>query len=102
MKGIRNDKLLWVNKTKLESAIGGNHESPLHLSLSYCKNLDKLIDLLFSIPFEINKKTSMGLQADESVCIDCFNEGGFYSEHIDSGFGPNDTGKRITCMYIVN
>jgi hypothetical protein len=61
LKGMRTDKLLWVNKTKLEAALGGNHETPMHLSLSYCKNLDKLMDLLFSLPFEINKKTSMGL-----------------------------------------
>ena len=75
MKGVRNDKILWVNKTKIEKAIKGDHETPLHLSLSYCTNLDKLIDIFFSLPFEINKKTSLGLQADESICVDCVNEG---------------------------
>jgi hypothetical protein len=86
MKGVRNDKLLWISKAKLESSLGGNHETPLHLSLSYCSNLDKVLDMFFSLPFEINKKTSMGLQADESLCLDCFNEAGFYKEHIDGGF----------------
>jgi len=75
MKGVRNDKVLWVNKTKIEKSIKGEHETPLHLSLSYCKTLDKLMDMFFSLPFEINKKTSIGLQADESICIDCVNEG---------------------------
>ena len=57
IKNIRNDKILWVYKHVIDAAIEGKHETPIHLTLSYCKALKKISDIYFSLPFELNKKT---------------------------------------------
>ena len=65
VKGLRTDKTLWVSKKLFEDAFSGNHEKPLHLSLSYCPKIRDILNLFYSFPFELNKKTILGLQASE-------------------------------------
>lgn len=102
IKNIRTDKMLWIRKDIIDAAVGGKHESPLHLTLSYCKNLKKISDVYFSLPFELNKKTKLGLQLIDSMCLDCFSQGTFHKPHSDSGFGKDDTGCKITCIYVIS
>lgn len=102
IKNIRNDGILWVYKHVIDAAIEGKHESPIHLTLSYCKYLKKLSDIYFSLPFELNKKTKLGLQITDCLCLDCFSVGNFHVPHFDSGFGKEDTGRKVTCIYVIS
>jgi hypothetical protein len=102
LKNIRNDKILWIRKDIIDAAISGKHESPIHLTLSFCPTLKKISDIYFSIPFELNKKTKLGLQANDTTCLDCFSKNTFHKPHYDSGFGKDDTGRKITCIYVIS
>ena len=102
IKGIRNDSILWIYKHIIDAAVEGKHETPIHLTLSYCKYLKKLNDLFFSFPFELNKKTKLGLQITDCMCLDCFSVENFHKSHFDSGFGKEDSGRKITCIYIIS
>ena len=102
IKNQRNDKVLWIRKDIIDAAVSGKHETPIHLTLSFCNALKKISDLYFSLPFELNKKTKLGLQVIDSMCLDCFSKGTFHKIHGDSGFGKDDTGRKITCIYVIS
>ena len=102
IKNIRNDKILWIRKDIIDAAVSGKHETPIHLTLSYCKALKKISDIYFSLPFELNKKTKLGLQVIDSMCLDCFSASTFHKIHYDSAFGKDDTGRKITCIYVIS
>jgi hypothetical protein len=101
VKGIRTDKTLWLSKKLFQDAFSGNHEKSIHLSLSYCPSLRTILDILYSLPFELNKKTILGLQAGEVMMLDCYGVGSYYHEHRDGGFGEADTGRKITCVFML-
>jgi hypothetical protein len=102
LKGIRNDSVLWIYKHIIDAAIEGKHETPIHLTLSYCKSLKKISDFFFSLPFELNKKTKLGLQITDCISLDCFSVDNFHKAHLDSGFGKEDTGRKVTCIYVIS
>ena len=102
IKNQRNDKILWIRKDIIDAAINGKHETPIHLTLSYCSALKKISDIYFSLPFELNKKTKLGLQVIDSMCLDCFSKNTFHKLHYDSGFGKDDSGRKITCIYVIS
>lgn len=102
IRGQRTDKLLWVQKHIFDESIQGEHKTPLHLTLSYCRSLHVLFNYLFSIPFELNKKTGLGLQLTDVYCLDCFPTDTFHKVHKDGGFGDYDTGRKITALYVIS
>lgn len=102
IKNLRNDKVLWIRKDIIDAAVSGKHETPIHLTLSFCNALKKISDIYFSLPFELNKKTKLGLQVIDSMCLDCFSRNTFHKVHFDSGFGKDDTGRKITCIYVIS
>lgn len=85
----------------MDAAAVNDHSTALQLTLSYSSHIKPLLDLLFSLPFELNKKSSLGLQICDSICVDCFPEGSFRQDYMDSGFGSNDSGRKITMAYMV-
>ncbi|CAG9317267.1 unnamed protein product [Blepharisma stoltei] len=101
LKKIRTDKVLWIPKDTIDASIKGKHETPLHLSLSYCPAMQSLSDHFFSIPFELNKKTNLSLQVNDRILLDCFSVNTYHYAHMDSGFGKDDSGKKITCIYMI-
>jgi len=102
VKQIRTDKVCAVRKEVIDASLEGKHESPMHLSLSFCPSMKALLDKLFSIPFELNKKTSLSLQLQETMLVDCFPEGCYHKKHKDSGFGNLDTGRKVTLIYTIS
>jgi hypothetical protein len=102
MRGLRTDKLLWVQKHVYDESLQGEHKTPLHLTLSYCPSLHRLFSVLFSLPFELNKKTALGLQLTDVYCLDCFSASTFFKVHKDGGFGDYDTGRKITAIYTIS
>lgn len=102
MKKLRNDKICFIRKDVMDAASQNDHSTPLNLTLSYCTHIKPLLDSLFSLPFELNKKSSLGLQICDSLCVDCFPEGSFRQDYMDSGFGSHDTGRKITMAYMVS
>ena len=36
------------------------------------------------------------------MCLDCFSKETFHKLHYDSGFGKDDTGRKITVIYVVS
>lgn len=92
---------MFLHKHKIDEAAKGEHTTPLHLTLSYCTAIKPLVDSLFSLAFELNKKTQLGLQICDALCLDCFSADTYHIEHKDSGFGQQDSGKKITCIYVI-
>lgn len=102
LKRMRTDKILWISKDTIDASVKGTHETPLHLSLSYCKATQSLSDHFFSLPFELNKKAGLSLQVNDRLLLDCFSTKAFHNAHMDSGFGKDDSGKKITCIYMIS
>ena len=102
MQHVRTDKIMWIKKDMIDKSLQGTIESQQQLALSYCPKMKVLSDALFAVSFELNKKTSLGLQITDSICLDCFTAGTFHVKHQDGAFGKADTGRKVTCLYFIN
>merc|ERR1719183_1859657 len=57
---------------------------------------------MISIPFELNKKCSLYLQASATFQIGCFPSKGFYKRHVDGGYEDLNNGRKITAIFYPN
>eukprot|EP01071_Lankesteria_metandrocarpae_P007599 Lankesteria_metandrocarpae@DN4726_c0_g1_i2.p1 len=67
------------------------------------RGLFSLTNKLMSLPFELNKKASLLLQTSSMFHLSYFPAtDSFYRRHCDSGFGSENTGRKITAYYCPN
>ena len=86
---IRSDKIAWVSLDDLDRETHGG--------------LRKLCEKLISIPFELNKKCSLSLQAAGIFQLAYYSaEESYYSRHMDGGYDKQDSGRKITAIYYPN
>eukprot|EP00916_Digyalum_oweni_P024376 GHVL01040296.1.p1 GENE.GHVL01040296.1~~GHVL01040296.1.p1 ORF type:complete len:183 (+),score=46.53 GHVL01040296.1:42-551(+) len=86
----RNDRIMWYKLIDMDR--------------KKQRILRELCIWMNSLPFELNKKTNMKLQASADVFqLDCFNENkSFYRKHRDGGHGIHNNGRFVTCIYFPN
>ena len=70
----------------------------------YSTGLRKVCEKLISVPFELNKKCSLSLQASGIFQLAYYSpQQTHYSRHMDSGYGMDlDNGRKITAIYYPN
>lgn len=89
MIGYRTDKICWVNFEGLD-----REKQP---------GLLKLFKKMISIPFELNKKCSLYLQASASFHLGCFPKDAYYKKHVDGGYETNlNNGRKVTALFYAN
>jgi len=88
MTGIRSDKICWVNYEGLD-----REKQP---------GLLELFKKMISIPFELNKKCSLYLQASGSFQLASYPSQAFYKKHIDGGYDSMNNGRKVTAIFYVN
>ena len=88
MTGIRSDKICWVNYEGLD-----REKQP---------GLLELFKKMISIPFELNKKCSLYLQASGSFQLASYPSKAFYKKHIDGGYDSMNNGRKVTAIFYVN
>merc|ERR1712060_210720 len=62
----------------------------------------ELFKKMISIPFELNKKCSLYMQASATFQISCYPTNGFYKKHVDGGYEDLNNGRKITAIYYAN
>merc|ERR1711976_895679 len=89
MLGIRKDRICFKTLADLDRE---KHRA-----------LHKLFHKLISLPFELNKKCSLFLQATGTFQLGCFQASNtFYKKHLDGGYEKDDNGRKITCIFYPN
>ncbi|CAE8652528.1 unnamed protein product [Polarella glacialis] len=89
MTGHRTDRICWVNFEGLD-----REKQP---------GLMALFKKMISIPFELNKKCSLYLQASASFQLAVYAEGkGYYRKHVDGGYEDQNNGRKVSCTFYVN
>merc|ERR1719401_2490146 len=82
MRGVRTDKIYWLTYEALD-----REKQP---------GLMTLMKKMISIPFELNKKCSLYLQASSTFQIACYPKNAYYKRHVDSGYKDLDNGRKVT------
>lgn len=81
--GIRTDRVCFKSL--------GSLDREKHAALA------ELFHKLISLPFELNKKCNLMLQAMGNFQLGAFaSSGAFYKKHVDGGYGEADNGRKIT------
>jgi len=89
MTGTRTDRIHWLTYDALD-----REKQP---------GLVTLFKKMISVPFELNKKCSLYLQASASFQISVYPaEKGFYKRHVDGGYEELNNGRKITAMFFAN
>lgn len=88
MTGYRTDRIYWLNYDSLD-----REKQP---------GLVALFKKMISIPFELNKKCSLYLQASASFQIACYPTKGYYKRHVDGGYENLNNGRKITAVFYAN
>jgi len=88
MTGYRTDRILWLNYDGLD-----REKQP---------GLVALFKKMISIPFELNKKCSLYLQASASFQVACYPSKGYYRRHVDGGYDGLNNGRKITAVFYTN
>lgn len=88
MTGYRSDRILWLTYESLD-----REKQP---------GLVTLMKKMISIPFELNKKCSLYLQASGNFHLACYPPKAFYKKHIDGGYDDINNGRKITAIFYPN
>merc|ERR550525_1234140 len=80
MTGHRTDRIYWLNYEGLD-----REKQP---------GLVTLMKNMISVPFELNKKCSLYLQASASFQLACYPSKGFYKKHVDGGYEDINNGRK--------
>lgn len=88
MRGVRTDKIGWFCTADLD-----REKQP---------GLGTLFKKLISLPFELNKKCSLMLQAGDMFQVAHYAKDGFYRQHMDGGYEDNNNGRKITAIWYAN
>merc|ERR1712187_214078 len=88
MTGYRTDRIHWLQYEALDRV-----KQP---------GLVSLMKKMISIPFELNKKCSLYLQASSSFQIACYPVTGYYKKHVDGGYDDTNNGRKISAIFYVN
>eukprot|EP01066_Platyproteum_vivax_P003553 Platyproteum_vivax@DN14488_c0_g1_i1.p1 len=77
--------------------------TPKDLDREHQATISKLLQILIAIPFELNKKANLLLQATGICQVSHFAKtGAFHKQHKDGGFGRHDNGRKVTVLYLPN
>eukprot|EP01069_Polyplicarium_translucidae_P001672 Polyplicarium_translucidae@DN1764_c0_g1_i1.p1 len=87
---FRGDRICWLG--------------PENLHPERQKGLLGLCDTLMALPYELNKKCNLLLQAASVFEISCFTGGGtHHAMHFDSGYSEtSNTGRKVAAVYFPN
>lgn len=87
---IRTDSMCWRTLENLD-----REKEP---------GLSHLFKCMGALPFELNKKANLCLQASWTFHLACYSDkGAYYKKHMDSGFDEDsDNGRKVTCIYYPN
>jgi len=88
MTGYRTDRICWLNFEALD-----REKQP---------GLVTLMKKMISIPFELNKKCSLYLQASSNFQLACYPKSGYYKRHVDGGYEDLNNGRKITAVFYPN
>lgn len=88
MSGYRTDRIAWLTLEGLD-----REKQP---------GLTSLFKKMISVPFELNKKCNLYLQAGGSFQVACYPEGAFYRKHVDGGYLNLNNGRKITAIFYPN
>merc|ERR1712137_648206 len=88
MTGYRKDRIGWFTLESLD-----REKQP---------GLVALFKKMISIPFELNKKCSLYLQASATFQLSCYPAKGFYKRHVDGGYEDLNNGRKITAVFYPN
>mmetsp|Transcript_29055 Transcript_29055/g.76827 ORF Transcript_29055/g.76827 Transcript_29055/m.76827 type:complete len:420 (-) Transcript_29055:50-1309(-) len=88
MTGYRTDRILWLNYEGLD-----REKQP---------GLVALMKLMISVPFELNKKCNLYLQASSSFQLAAYPVKAFYKRHVDGGYDDLNNGRKITAIFYAN
>lgn len=88
MTGYRTDRICWLAFESLD-----REKQP---------GLQELFKKMISIPFELNKKCSLYLQASATFQIACYPTNGYYKKHVDGGYEDLNNGRKISAIYYAN
>jgi len=66
------------------------------------KGFSKVMKLMISVPFELNKKCGMLLQVSTMFEATLFNVDAYHKKWFESGFDGNDIGRKITVVYFTS
>uniref|UniRef100_A0A7S2PP97 Fe2OG dioxygenase domain-containing protein n=1 Tax=Zooxanthella nutricula TaxID=1333877 RepID=A0A7S2PP97_9DINO len=88
MIGIRSDKIHWLTYEDLD-----REKQP---------GLETLMKKMISIPFELNKKCSLYLQASSTFQVACYSKTAYYKRHVDGGYEDTNNGRKITAVFYAN
>eukprot|EP00928_Gymnodinium_smaydae_P052447 TRINITY_DN3633_c0_g3_i1.p1 TRINITY_DN3633_c0_g3~~TRINITY_DN3633_c0_g3_i1.p1 ORF type:complete len:450 (-),score=103.89 TRINITY_DN3633_c0_g3_i1:158-1402(-) len=88
MTGYRKDRIGWFT---LES-----------LDREKQRGLAALFKQLISVPFELNKKCSLYLQAGGNFQLACYPKDAYYKKHVDGGYDDTNNGRKITAVFYPN
>mmetsp|Transcript_24622 Transcript_24622/g.70040 ORF Transcript_24622/g.70040 Transcript_24622/m.70040 type:complete len:420 (-) Transcript_24622:40-1299(-) len=88
MTGYRTDRIMWMNFEALD-----REKQP---------GLVTLMKKMISIPFELNKKCSLYLQASSNFQLACYPAKAYYKRHVDGGYEDLNNGRKITAVFYPN
>lgn len=88
MTGYRTDKIYWLTYEALD-----REKQP---------GLVTLMKKMISIPFELNKKCSLYLQASSTFQIACYPKNAYYKRHVDGGYDNLNNGRKVTAIFYAN
>jgi len=88
MTGYRKDRIGWFTLESLD-----REKQP---------GLVALFKKMISIPFELNKKCSLYLQAGGNFQLSVYPKDSYYKKHIDGGYDDINNGRKITAVYYPN
>lgn len=88
MTGYRTDRICWLTFENLD-----REKQP---------GLVTLMKKMISIPFELNKKCSLYLQASGNFQIACYPPKAYYKRHVDGGYEDLNNGRKITALFYPN
>merc|ERR1740121_1747678 len=88
MTGYRTDRITWLSFESLD-----REKQP---------GLVTLMKKMISIPFELNKKCSLYLQASGNFQMACYSPKTFYKKHIDGGYEDLNNGRKVTAIFYPN
>lgn len=88
ISGYRTDRIGWFTPESLD-----REKQP---------GLSALFKKMISIPFELNKKCSLYLQASANFQLSCYAEKARYKKHVDGGYNDLNNGRKITAIFYPN
>eukprot|EP00921_Rhytidocystis_pertsovi_P019106 GHVQ01030287.1.p1 GENE.GHVQ01030287.1~~GHVQ01030287.1.p1 ORF type:complete len:538 (-),score=117.83 GHVQ01030287.1:866-2479(-) len=89
-QAYRTDSMCWLTCSDLNRQ---KHQGLMHL-----------FRRMMALPYELNMKANLCLQASWVFQLACFSDNGsFYHKHMDGGYSESrNNGKKITCVYFPN